>query len=56
MFQLAPMFDVRCVHRPNSSENGMDYEVEGVVPRDRPKNRLHEVVEKDCRAQQLCKK
>jgi len=33
----------------------MDFEVEGVRPRGRPKKTWTEVIEKDCRIQQLCK-
>ena len=33
----------------------MDYEVECVRPRDRPKKTQSEVIEKDCDAGQICK-
>ena len=33
----------------------MDYEVEGVKPRDRPKKTWSEVIEKDCQTRQICK-
>ena len=34
----------------------MDYEVEGVRPRGRPKKTWSEVIEKDCQDRQICKK
>jgi len=33
----------------------MDYEVEGVRPRGRPKKTWSEVIEKDCQIQETCK-
>jgi len=34
----------------------MDYKVEGLRPRYRPKKAWNEVIEKDCQTQQLCNK
>jgi len=33
----------------------MDFELEGVSPRGRPKKTWTEVIEKDCEARQMCK-
>jgi len=33
----------------------IDYEVEGVRPRKRPKKTWNEVTEKDCQTRQICK-
>ena len=34
----------------------VDYDVEGVRPRDRSKKTWSEVIQKDCQTQQICKK
>jgi len=33
----------------------VDYEVDGVRPRGRPKNTWSEVIEKDCQTREICK-